>query len=553
MSTNLPGFVKPKITTSSMRTSVSSSLSTATRSTTCSSSMTRSGSIFGTNFGVFAQRSSTGLGLHNNYLLYNSGNTSELRHSLNDNRTPLFNNIYYAEPHHHDDSKMNKFMGVMMGLGMAAGIGGMIFNMVQQSKASDIATLNDAQRAGAKGNPNGKLGTEVPGSTSGVSSQALASMKEAKDSTSLRAAIESAGNYQTGLETQLQELEATLPDLKANSEAATKQLEDLKPIVDAKEQEVKQKEKDVSDKTSVMEGAEKDKTSKLNVVKDMENAVGQAATNYTQASEALVAAKAKLASTPKTIMGPDGTPIENPAYQEALNAVKNAEAQKTEAQKALDEARKNHESAVNNYEKSVKAYEDAAQQLQTAKEELEKANAELDKAQEELNALKKQQSDAQAQVKKYEDALEQQKDLEEGIADYKKEIAEQNKRLQGLVKKEAKELEETVTKMNGLADKISDRNEDINSSDGLSFREKNKLRRNERNSDEYARLTEKRNELELKQNYTKLASMPAYTAADGSQLRKAEFGGETLYMIGSRPVTQQEFDAKMSLEANSYL
>ena len=314
-----------------------------------------------------------------------------------------------------------------------------------------------------------------------------------------------------------------------------------------------QKLKDVSDKTSVMEGAEKDKTSKLNVVKDMENAVGQAATNYTQASEALVAAKAKLASTPKTIMGPDGTPIENPAYQEALNAVKNAEAQKTEAQKALDEARKNHESAVNNYEKSVKAYEDAAQQLQTAKEELEKANAELDKAQEELNALKKQQSDAQAQVKKYEDALEQQKDLEEGIADYKKEIAEQNKRLQGLVKKEAKELEETVTKMNGLADKISDRNEDINSSDGLSFREKNKLRRNERNSDEYARLTEKRNELELKQNYTKLASMPAYTAADGSQLRKAEFGGETLYMIGSRPVTQQEFDAKMSLEANSYL
>ena len=149
------GIVKPKITSnSSIKRSVSSSMASATRSTGASSAMSRTGSLFG----IYAQRSTTGLGLHNNYLNYNSSSTSDLRHSLNDNRIPLFNNIGFAPmPHHHEDNS-NKFMGIMMGIGMGIGLLNTIMKGIADLKAADGTdgttpkkTAGDNNDTGAKG------------------------------------------------------------------------------------------------------------------------------------------------------------------------------------------------------------------------------------------------------------------------------------------------------------------------------------------------------------------------------------------------------------------
>ena len=100
--------------------------------------------------------------------------------------------------------------------------------------------------------------------------------------------------------------------------------------------------------------------------------------------------------------------------------------------------------------------------------------------------------------------------------------------------------------MNSLTGKISERNTEIDASDGLNVREKIKLNRNERNSEKYARLSERQQELEMRQNYTKLYEMlPEHTSSDGTTFRKAEFGGEMLYMIGAKKVTEQEYNAKL--------
>lgn len=128
------GIVKPKITSnSSIKTRVAGSISTATRSSGASAAMSRNGSLFG----IYAQRSTTGLGLHNNYLKYNSSATSALRQSLNANRTPVFNNIGFVPmPHRHDDSS-NKFLNIMMGVTMGVGILKTILDGISDLKAAD--------------------------------------------------------------------------------------------------------------------------------------------------------------------------------------------------------------------------------------------------------------------------------------------------------------------------------------------------------------------------------------------------------------------------------
>ena len=134
------GLPKSKIvSTSSIKTRAANSISTATRSSGASSAMSRTGSLFG----IYAQRSTTGLGLHNNYLKYNSPATSALRHSLNDNRTPLFNNIgFMPMPHRHEDSS-NKFLGIMTGVAMGVGILKTVIDAVNETK-SDKITLKSA-------------------------------------------------------------------------------------------------------------------------------------------------------------------------------------------------------------------------------------------------------------------------------------------------------------------------------------------------------------------------------------------------------------------------
>lgn len=530
MSVNKPGL--PKL---NMQQKTLGSASFKTSTATKLASSTRTG------YGIMAQRTKVGTGAIFNVKTYNSDSISAQRHALNDNRTVIKNNNIVGMPVMHNcsgNNAMNKYAAALAVTGMLAQTLGQLGSLTSTSNVKSSSVKNN----GAENVNN-----------SSKELMSLDSMKNANDSTTLRAAIETAEADKASMQSELTTLKGKLPSMKEASETAKKQLQELEPKVDAKEKEVKQKENTVSDKESALSAAEKDKNSKLEVAKNMEAAVGEAATNYTKASEALVNAEATLASTPETIIGPDGTEIPNePAYSNAKQAVEIAEQQKEEAQTKLDEAKANHEKAVENYEKSITAYENAAKDVQNAKDELKAATTDLENAQKELNELKKQESDANGKVKAYEDALDKQKQLTKNIGKYDSEITEQKARLTELEQKEEKELADTNNEMNSLAGKIDTRNGKIDTKDGLNFIEKFRMKKNEKNSEKYNDLTNTRDDLQTRVNYTKLSKMvPTYTF-NGTEFRQAEFGGGTLYMVGAKKVSAEEYQAlvKAALQEN---
>ena len=76
------------------------------------------------------------------------------------------------------------------------------------------------------------------------------------------------------------------------------------------------------------------------------------------------------------------------------------------------------------------------------------------------------------------------------------------------------------------------------------------MKKSENKSEKYEDLTNTRDSLQQKVNYTKLYkdSSKAQTIG-GKTFRTGSYNGETLYMIGSKPVTQEEFEkAKKAAE-----
>lgn len=110
--------------TASPKAAIAANLGNASRST-------------GVSYGIFAQRSLTGSGIHLNNRLFNSASISATRHALNDNRVALFNNIGVAPHkcnHNNGDNTMNKFMAGMMAM-----------NMMAKLTAQTIDTINSAK------------------------------------------------------------------------------------------------------------------------------------------------------------------------------------------------------------------------------------------------------------------------------------------------------------------------------------------------------------------------------------------------------------------------
>lgn len=89
----------------------------------------------GVSYGIFAQRSATGLGLHSTNRGFNSLAMSELRHSLNDNRTVLNNNIgNFHSCNHNGGNTMNKYMAAMMAMNMLGNLGSMVADAIGGAK-----------------------------------------------------------------------------------------------------------------------------------------------------------------------------------------------------------------------------------------------------------------------------------------------------------------------------------------------------------------------------------------------------------------------------------
>ena len=184
------GIVKLNMQGSSTKKSASSSMAVTTRSTSASSAMSRTGSLFG----IYAQRSTTGLGLHNNYLAYNSSSTSALRHSLNDNRPIINNNIGFVPVYYQEDSS-SKFLNIMAGISMGAGVLGTILNGVAELKAAgggqdSVSTQTQSENKKEVTSPKSQQTSKSD--IGQVSSESVSSMQSATSSSELRAAISSA-------------------------------------------------------------------------------------------------------------------------------------------------------------------------------------------------------------------------------------------------------------------------------------------------------------------------------------------------------------------------
>lgn len=88
-----------------------------------------------TSWGIFAQRTMTGLGVHYNNREFNSASISATRHGLNDYRTVVNNNIGYGHVHSNNGgNSMNKLMAGMMAMNMAGQLGVSIADIVGGAK-----------------------------------------------------------------------------------------------------------------------------------------------------------------------------------------------------------------------------------------------------------------------------------------------------------------------------------------------------------------------------------------------------------------------------------
>lgn len=109
----------------------------------------------GTSWGIFAQRTMTGLGIHYNNRNFNSSSISATRHALNDNRTIVNNNIGYGHVHSNNgDNTMNKFMAGMMAMNMLGQLGANIADTVKSTKPSDKGDILSNSPATPSDNSN---------------------------------------------------------------------------------------------------------------------------------------------------------------------------------------------------------------------------------------------------------------------------------------------------------------------------------------------------------------------------------------------------------------
>ena len=171
--------------------------------------------------------------------------------------------------------------------------------------------------------------TEQASDTSGKDS--LSQMKDCKDSTSLRSAIETAKADKAEIDANLTKLEGGLSAKKEAADAAKEKLEGEKGLnaqVKAQEDVVKQKTDALNESKQRKTEAEATKKRNGETLNTAKEAVGGAKASVDTATTNLANAKSALASTPKETIGPDGTSVPNePAYSNAQKAVQDAQAE----------------------------------------------------------------------------------------------------------------------------------------------------------------------------------------------------------------------------------
>lgn len=190
-------------------------------------------------------------------------------------------------------------------------------------------------------------------------------------------------------------------------------------------------------------------------------------TAHNDAQTALTNAKTTLSNTPKEIDGPNGQKIPNPAYAQAENAVKMAEAKeqatkqaleqaetkKTETGKALEkantdltEAQKGVSDAEKQEVDSNQALNDAIKDCETAEKKVGEAEQGVREAEVQEKEMTEQYNIAQDTCDKAKKAITDYKDFEQNSKGLENTIKEQKDRLSKMAKQDEKEYKDLKKK-----------------------------------------------------------------------------------------------------------
>lgn len=330
-----PGITKlniPKATTASPKAAIANNL----RATRMSS---------GTAYGIFAQRSKIGMGVHFNNKLYGSGSISATRHALNDNHIILANNIgnFHKCNHNNGSNTMNKFAVGMMAMNMVAQMGAQIAGTVKDIKAASAANntnKNDITNAAWEkqfGNDKLQLTNELKNASTFESINTVENKindefsnfqdNYSKDITSVTGAISKA--LDTDVQSTLSSLGITIDSSKIKASPLNINVDDLSTL-DTASQTI---DKDIETATTFL------KSDVTSAISKLETEKGTIANNISKLSNTIAGLDAKIAS----LLG-QYSDINMPS--DVQQTVQSLEKQKAEAEKQKAEAEKQQD-AVN--------------------------------------------------------------------------------------------------------------------------------------------------------------------------------------------------------------
>lgn len=472
-----------------------------------------------TSYGIFAQRSAAGTGaIFNPKQTYGSAIDAQ-RAYMNANRTIVGNNFYGGHNCSGNyDSGMNKFMAGMMALNMLGELTAQTVNAVKSTKSTEGAGGND------------KTATTTSSST-----KSLNEMKSAKDSSTLRGAIESAKADKSGMEAELKTLESKLPEMKEASEAAQKKVDELKPQVKQAEQDYKDAEASEKECKTNFENAEQNLKNKDSGFNDACKNLQTAKNGLSSAKGALSSARANLASAEANIDPKTKQPVE-PAYSQAKDAVAKAEKDVQTAEQEVQKAEKNKQEAQGSLEEAKESKNTAKQWYLESQDKLKSAETTLKQTKENYENWQSELNKQQKVVDDYNNAVKQQTELKSKISTLDTEIPAQEKRLGELEQKEEKGLAAAENTILQMKDKMSGKDGILGTED-----DKKKL-----GSKDQKKLDEAK-DLQRNVNYTKLYKQPPTETINGKEFRTAPYDGETLYMIGAKKVDKTTYDLKKGL------
>ena len=388
-----------------------------------------------------------------------------------------------------------------------------------------IAGLFKNSGGGAGGISGGK------GVEDTINSAAINAMKSATTSVDLRAAINSANAQASTLAAEIQTIEGQLPGLKEAADAAQTKINDLNKQITEKNTQIKNQQGAVTTAENSVKSCKSSLASKQDALTKADADYSSACTNYTnartataQAQGAYNAASTRLASTPETITGPDGTQIENPAYDAAVRAHDEAYQALGEAELKEKEALEQKEQKYNQLtdsksavDEAQTAYDKAADQLVKEEEKLAEAETELSNMENELKTLEAEREKQQQSVDAYENKQQELKDKKAEQAAIKAEIPAQQARLAELEKAEEANIGTIDGQIDGYQDEINGR---IDQMDGAvdTAKERRLQRRNERDYKTISGLESKRN-----------SALDLFNDSKRAAINDAKTNGETTY------------------------